>query len=112
MAAKVSQYENEFSAFPSQLITRHNFKNVDDEASTMINHINSLRSQGSYLEAAQYIDQKKNVLSQYIVDAVTFRTWEEEIYNTQKYAKQAQQAVYFEDEEPDYCLEDDVWLGV
>lgn len=36
---------------------------------------------------------------------------EEEIYNTQKYAKQQQQSVYFEDEEPDYCEEEDVWLG-
>ena len=107
----MSQYENEFSAFPSQLITRHNFKNVDDEASTMINHINSLRSQGSYLEAAQYIDQKKNVLSQYIVDAVTFRTWEEEIYNTQKYAKKMQQVVHFDPAEPDDCCEEDVWIG-
>lgn len=48
----------------------------------------------------------------YIVDAITFRTWEEEIYNTQKYAKAQQQVIFFEDEEPEYCLEDDVWLGV
>ena len=108
----MSQYENEFSAFPERLITRHNFKNIDDDTvAKLINQINSYRSQGSYAEAANLI-QNNPSLSQYIVDAVTFRTWEEEIYNTQKYAKQQQQSIFFEDEEPDYCLENDVWLGV
>ena len=108
----MSQYENEFSNFPYQKITKHNFKNVDAGIASTINEINDLRSQGKYIEAAQIIENNKNVLSQYLVDAITFRTWEEEIYNTQKYAKQAQQVIYFEDEEPDYCLENDVWLGV
>lgn len=107
----MSQYENEFSSFPDKFITRHNFKNIDDTIANLINQINSYRSQGAYAEAANFI-QNNPSLSQYIVDAVTFRTWEEEIYNTQKYAKQQQQVIYFEDEEPEYCLENDVWLGV
>lgn len=107
----MSQYENEFSSFPKHLITRHNFKNIDNTIANLINQINSYRSQGAYIEAANLIRNTPS-LSQYIVDAVTFRTWEEEIYNTQKYAKAQQQVIFFEDEEPEYCLEDDVWLGV
>ncbi len=108
----MSQYENEFTNFPHKLITLHNFKNVDDTIASVINQINTLRSQGLYNQAARIIENNKDILPQYIIDAVTFRTLEEEIYNTQKYAKQTQQSVFFEDEEPDYCEEEDVWLGV
>lgn len=107
----MSQYENEFSAFPERLITRHNFKNIDDTVANLINQINLYRSKGAYTEATNLMRNNPS-LSQYIVDAVTFRTWEEEIYNTQKYAKAQQQTIFFEDEEPEYCLENDVWLGV
>ena len=61
-------------------------------------------------EAASIIQENKDTLSQCIVDAITFRTWEEEIYNAQKYAKQQQQSIYFEPQEPD-CIQGDVWIG-
>lgn len=80
-------YENEFSNFPTKLITRHNFKNVDDSIAYVINEIITLRSQGLYNQASRIVDANKDVLPQYIIDAVTFRTLEEEIYNTQRYAK-------------------------
>lgn len=107
----MSVYENEFSQFPSKKITLHNFKNVDDNIASVINQINALRSQGLYGQATRIIENNKDILSRYIVDAITFRTWEEEIYNTQKYAKQIQQCVFFDEDEPDECLEGDVWIG-
>lgn len=108
----MAQYENEFTNFPHKLIIKHNYKNVDESVATLINQINTLRSQGLYAQAAQIVQNNKELLSPYIIDAVTFRTLEEEIYNTQKYAKQQQQSVFFEDDEPDYCEEEDIWLGV
>lgn len=108
----MSQYENEFSNFPQKLITLHNFKDVDDNIAGIINQINTLRSQGLYNQASRIIENNKDILPQYIVDAVTFRTWEEEIQNTQKYARKIQQQIYFQDDEPDYCEEDDIWIGV
>lgn len=106
----MAAYENEFSNFPEKMITKHNFKNIDDSIASLINQINHLRSQGLYSQAARIIQNNKTVLSQYIIDATTFRTWEEEIYNTQKYAMKNQQVVYVIDEEPD-CFEEDVWIG-
>lgn len=103
-------YDREYSNFPEQKITLHNFKNIDDNIASIINQINTLRSQGLYSQAAQIIQDNSNMLGQYIVDATTFRTWEEEIYNTQVYAQQMQQSVYFGNEEPD-CFEGDVWIG-
>lgn len=108
----MSQYETEFSNFPQNLITLHNFQDVDDNIATVINEINTLRSQGLYNKASRIIEQNNDILKRYIVDTVTFRTWEEEIQNTQKYAKKVQQQIYFQDEEPDYCEEDDLWIGV
>lgn len=108
----MAQYENEFTNFPHQLIALHNYKNVDDNIASIINQINELRAQGLFNQASRIIESNKDILKQYIIDAVSIRSIEEEIYNTQKYAKQQQQSVFFEDEEPDYCEEEDIWLGV
>ena len=108
----MAEYSREFSSFPSQKITRHNFKNVDDNIADIINQINTLRAQGLYNQAARIIQNNFDILSHYIVDAITFRTWEEEIYNTQKYARQKQQSIFFDESEDDFDgIEEDVWLG-
>ncbi len=106
-------FETEYSNFPEEKIKLHNFKNIDDNTASTINEINRLRSQGRYDQAAELIKSTKNTpndLSQYIIDAATFRTLEEEIYNTQIYAKQKRQFIYFDKEEPD-ALYDDVWIS-
>ena len=71
----MSEYSREFSNFPSEKITKHNFKNVDDTIASIINQINSLRLQGLYNQAARIIQNNYDILSYYIVDAITFRTW-------------------------------------
>lgn len=106
----MSKYENEYSNFPSQKITKHNFKNIDDSIAPVINQINALRAQGLYNQAARIIQDNHDTLSQYIADSTTFRTWEEEIYNAQTFAKQVQQSIYFDESEPE-CLEGDVWIS-
>lgn len=106
----MADFSHEFSSFPSRKITRHNFENVSDDIAKSINQINTLRAQGLYNQAARIIQENRDNLGKYIVDAAIFRTWEEEIYNTQIYAKQYQQSIYFEEEEPN-CIEGDVWLG-
>ena len=101
------------SNFPNQKIIKHNFSNVTDEIASIINQINTLRSHGQYIQAAQLLQTNKEILSQYIIDAEIFRTWEDEIYNAQKYAKQVQQSIYFEENEENVdALEGDVWIGV
>lgn len=108
----MAEFEREFSSFPEKKITRHDFKNVDDNIAPVINQINSLRTQGKYNQAARIVQNNFDILSHYIVDAITFRTWEEEIYNTQIYARQKQQLIFFDENEEDVdCIEGDVWLG-
>lgn len=106
-------FEREYSNYPKEKIKLHNYKNIDDDVISIINDINSLRAQGQYNQATELIKSTLNTpndLSQYIIDATTFRTLEEEIYNTQIYAKQKQQFIYFDQEEPD-ALYSDVWIS-
>lgn len=108
----MASYSHEFSNFPDQLITRHNFKNIDDNSgvSNLINEINSLRAAGKYDEAAKLIRTSSDLISQYIVDSTTFRTWEEEIWNGQAFAKQKQQVIFDGDDIPVGEL-GDIWIG-
>lgn len=106
----MANYEHEFSHFPDQKITLHRFANIDDSKIDLINKIDELRTNHNYDEAQKFIEENADRLKQYIVDAITFRTWEEEIYNTQVYAKKVQQCLYFGDNKPD-CEEDDVWIS-
>ena len=104
--------ETEYSSFPTRKIAKQNFTDINDDTAAIVNQINALLAQGQYSQAAQLLLANKEVLSHSIVDAETFRTWEDEIYNAQKYAKQVQQSIYFEENEADVdCLEGDVWLG-
>lgn len=108
----MAEYSREFSSFPSKKITRHNFKNVDDNIAPIINQIKSLQLQGLYNQAARILQDNFDILSHYIVDAIVFRTWEEEIYNTQKYARQVQQSIFFDETEEEFDgIEGDVWVG-
>lgn len=108
----MAEFEREFSSFPEKKIVRHNFKNVDDSIAPIINQIKSLQEQEKYNQAARIVQNNFEVLSHYIVDAITYRTWEEEIYNTQIYARQKQQTIFFDESEEDFDgIEGDVWLG-
>lgn len=108
----MAEYSREFSSFPSKKITRHNFKNVDDNIAPVINQIKTLQLQGLYNQASRILQDNFDVLSHYIVDAIAFRTWEEEIFNTQKYARQVQQSIFFDETEEDFDgIEGDVWVG-
>lgn len=103
-------FETEYSNFPKEKIKLHKYKNIDSDIAETITQINSKRAQGDYDQAADLIKSSPEDLSQYIIDATTFRTLEEEIYNTQIYAKQNQQFIYFDKEEPD-ALYSDVWIS-
>lgn len=120
-------YETEYSNFPSENITLHGFKNIDDASVTytldgqqvtttidkLIAQINQARISSvtaDKIAAANLINAVKDKIKPYMVDAETFNTWEQEIYNTQLYAKNVLQSVHFDVTEPD-CQEQDVWIG-
>lgn len=105
-------YNNEYgSVFPNESsIALHNFEDITDSvvASSEFQEVNELRVSGNDTEAQKRIIQYN--LQKYIVDALVFNLWEEEINNTQVYARQMQQRIYFGKNEPDCCI-GDTWIA-
>lgn len=120
-------YENEYSKFPTQNITLHEFKNISDDGITytldgttysttidkLIAQINTLRTSSVTVDkvaCANLMNAVKDTLAHYMVDAETFNTWEQEIYNTQVYASSVLQSTHFGTVEPS-CQVEDIWIG-
>lgn len=105
-------YNNEYgSVFPNESsLALHNFEDINDlvVGSSEFQEVNELRASGNDTEAQKKIIQYN--LQKYIVDALVFNLWEEEINNTQVYARQIQQNIYFGKNEPDCCI-GDTWIA-
>lgn len=106
----MASYTNEYANFPTSLITLHDFQDIGDDVAVLVNNIQSLRSEGKYDEATKLIRNNSDLLENRIVGAEWFRTQEEEIRNTQIFARSAQQMIYDDETEPDIA-EGDIWIG-
>lgn len=108
---KLIQATHEYSNFPDEVIQKHNFKDVDDKIASVINQIKELQVAGLYNQASRVIDQNRDVLGQYIIDADTINSIMEHIRNTQIVALQTRQCIYV-GSKPYTCSNGDVWIGV
>lgn len=102
---------HEYSNFPNEIYKPNKFKDVDDSIANLINEIKSLQHQGLYDQANRVVEKNKDVLKQYRFNSETFNHIEEETRNLEIYAKQAQQSIYVQDEEPESAILGDVWIG-
>lgn len=106
----MNQTTHEYSNFPNELITKHNFKDVDDNIASVINQIKELQASGLYNQASRIVAQNKDVLGQYIIDSSIVNELIEHIRNTEIVSLQAQQCIYVGDK-PLTCNNGDVWIG-
>lgn len=103
---------HEYSNFPDQVYNLHHFENVANAPSdviSVITEIKNLISEGSYSAAVALLENRKNILSPYWIDADNINAIEEEIRNLEIYAKSQKQAYYYQEDEPD-ATEGDVWI--
>ncbi len=108
----MADYTHEFSNFPDEILTRHNFKDVDDSVASIVNQIKELQAAGEYDRAAQYIDMNKDTLGPYVLGSEYLNTIDEETRNVEIYTKAKKQQIYYQDNEPDKtAYQYDVWLG-
>ena len=77
----MADYTHEFSNFPDEILTRHNFKDVDDSVASIVNQIKELQANGEYDRAAQYIDMNKDTLGPYVLGSEYLNTIDEETRN-------------------------------
>jgi len=107
----MASYQYEYANFPAKgLITLHNFQDVTDEVAALVNEIESLRQAGKFGEAAKLERENSDRLINRAVGSEWFRTIEEEVHNTQIFARAAQQCVHSGADEP-IANENDVWIG-
>jgi hypothetical protein len=108
----MANYTHEYSAFPAQNLTRHNFKDVDDSIASIINQIKILKANGEYDRAAEYIEANKSTLGPYVLGSEYLNTIDEETRNVEIYAKSKKQQIFYQDDEPgETANTNDVWLG-
>ena len=108
----MANYTHEYSLFPDQLLTRHNFKDADDSVANIINQIKILQANGEYSRAAEFIELNKETLGPYVLGSEYLNTIDEETRNLEIYAKAKKQQIFYQDDEPvDDTWKNDVWLG-
>ena len=106
----MATYTNQYSQFPSQVYTPHNFRDADDDVGALINTIKGYMARGDYSQAQFYIEQNRSILEPYVLNTEHINQIEEETRNTEIYALSRQQAVFYSDEDPDYTEVNDVWI--
>ena len=108
----MASYTNEYSQFPRQLMTLHQFMDVTDHIADFVDRIKYLQSCGLYGQAAKLIEMNKDVLSKYFLSAEYLNFLDEETRNLEIMAKSKNQSIYYQDDNPfEYCLLNDVWIG-
>lgn len=108
----MASYTHEYSSFPDQILTRHQFRDADDSIANVINQIKILQSQGEYARAAEYISVHKAELGPYVLGSEYLNTIDEETRNVEIYAKAKKQQIFYQGAEPDNSsVVGDVWLG-
>ena len=109
----MAEITHEYSNFPNQIFVRNNFLDLKDAPASVVytvTQIKSLIANGNYSAAAKALDDNKNVLAQYMIDAKYINHMEEEIRNLEIYTKSKIQGLYYQLEEPD-GVTGDVWIA-
>lgn len=106
----VINYTNEAgSLLPSTMMTRHSFLDANNTIAEKINYVKELQAQGKYDEAANYITSQD--LKQYVLSAEYINFIDEETRNIEILTKTKQQSIYYDENEPGYAVDGDVWIS-
>lgn len=106
----MADYTNEYSNYPSTVMTKTSFVDVDDSVSDLINQIKAYQTSGEYNSAASLIAQNPDIKKR-IPTSESLNRMLEEIRNTQIYAKTVKQTIYVQETEPTTMVDGDVWIG-
>lgn len=96
----MASYTNEYSKLPQEILTLHNFKDVDNTVASLVNQIKTLQEQGLYDKVNAIIQEYPN-LQPYVFGAENWNAIEEETRNLEILAKSKKQCIYYQSEEPE-----------
>ena len=89
---------HEYSRFPETLYSLHNFLDLKDAPTSVANVVTQIKNfilEKKYNQAAQLLEDNKNILAQYIIDAEYINSLDEELRNLEIYTKSKKQALYY-----------------
>ena len=104
-------YTQEYSNLPLQIMQRHYFKDVDNTIAPLINQIKELQANGDYDKVSEIIKQNVGNLAQYALSSDYMNAIDEETRNLEMFARSKKQQIYYDEEEPEYAVEFDIWIG-
>lgn len=81
--------------FPLSIMENVNYKDVNDDIAALLNRIDELRDAEDYLSAATLINTNKDILEPYVIDSNVVNRLFEEQRNTEIWASQEGQNIYF-----------------
>ena len=96
----MASYTNEYYRLPNEILTLHNYKDVDDTVASYVNQIKILQAQGKY-DKVNEIMKAHPELKPYIFGAEDAMAQQEETRNLEILALSKKQCVYYQEEEPD-----------
>ena len=106
----MADYTNEYSNYPSTVMAKTSFTDVDDSVADLINQIKAYQASGEYNSAASLIAQNPDIKKR-MPTSESLNRMLEEIRNTQIYAKTVKQTIYVQETEPNTMVDGDVWIG-
>ena len=104
-------YTHEYSNLPLQIMQRHYFKDVDNTIAPLINQIKELQANCEYDKVNEIINQNISNLAQYALSSDYMNAIDEETRNLEIFARSKKQQIYYDEEEPEYAVEFDIWIG-
>lgn len=109
----MATYTHEYSDFPNTMYTVRNFLDLKDaptSVATIVTQIKTYIVNKNFSAAAAMLEDYKNVLAQYMVDAAYINKLDEELRNLEIYTKSKKQAIYYQSDKPD-GVTGDVWIS-
>jgi len=106
-------YTHEYSDFPNTVYSKHNFLDLKDAPSSVASIVTDIKTHivnKRFAQAASLLEENKNILAQYMIDAKYFNTLDEELRNLEIYTKEKKQGLYYQTTKP-AGVTGDVWIS-
>ena len=125
-------YTNEYSSLPYKIMERHYYKDIDNSVANEVNQIKELQAQQQYDKVPRTTEVTKQTkstnlrtpqkglceilanrpdLKQYVMGSDGINAIDEETRNLEIFAMSKKQQIYYLDDEPEFAVEQDIWIG-
>ena len=103
-------YTNEYSQLPYKIMERHYYKDIDNSVANEVNQIKELQAQRQYNKVNEILADRPD-LKQYVMGSDGINAIDEETRNLEIFAMSKKQQIYYLDDEPEFAVEQDIWIG-